>query len=63
METRPPWCKLLVPVYFKNEKPVNAINNPSGKITQVFGKLERCFHQDGFVSSQFEFLELDKKMV
>ena len=36
----------LVRVYLKNEVPINVINNPSGKITQVFRKLDRCFHQD-----------------
>ena len=36
----------LVRVYLKNEVPLNVINGPSEKITQVFRKLERCFHQD-----------------
>ena len=36
----------LVRVYLKHEVPVNVINNPSGKITQVFRKLEICSHQD-----------------
>lgn len=31
----------LVRVYLKHEVPVNVINNPSGKITQVFRKLEK----------------------
>ena len=36
----------LVRVYLKNEVPINVIYDPSEKITQVFRKLERCFHQD-----------------
>ena len=36
----------LVRVYLKHEVPVNVINNPLGKITQVFRKLEICSHQD-----------------
>lgn len=43
----------LVRVYLKHEVPVNVINNPSGKITQVFRKLEIIMFSSGL--SCFEF--------